>query len=59
MFLTWRSRWETDGINVIEKKYTLKEASEEKMFTKFLVDIGKPPATQPFDESTPRESTYW
>ncbi|BFZ15665.1 hypothetical protein BsWGS_18704 [Bradybaena similaris] len=46
IFLGWRKRWPTDGLNdPVGMNYTVKEVNEGRLYTKVLVDIGKPPAS--------------
>lgn len=46
MFLGWRTRWPKDGLNdPVGMNYTVREVEEKPLYTKVLVDIGKPPAS--------------
>lgn len=44
MFLGWKTRWPKDGLNdAVGLNYTLRDVFEGPLYTKLLVDIGKPP----------------
>ena len=59
LFITWRSRWKTDGLNNVADKYQLVEKQEHKLYTTFLVDVGKPPDEPPIDKNAKPESLIW
>ena len=44
LFLQWKSRWKTDGINSLERiGYKVISKTEEKLYTNITVDVGQPP----------------
>jgi len=60
MFMTWRARWPTDGLNSIAKTgYQVLEITDSKLFTNITVDVGKAPSQKPDYSHLPRESFIW
>ena len=44
LFLGWRRRWKSDGLNdPIGMAYTVLEIKEMPLFTRVFVDVGGPP----------------
>jgi len=60
LFLTWRSRWRTDGLSSLDHTlYKVVSKEQKALFTQVTVDIGKPPPHPPIDARMPRESWIW
>lgn len=60
LFLTWRSRWQTDGLNTLDSsKYRVIERKLTELYTTISVDIGQPPAAQPDVRNVTHESLAW
>jgi hypothetical protein len=60
LFMTWRSRWKTDGLNSLDSsKYRVVQITNSKMYTNISVDVGKAPEKMPDVSHLKHESYAW
>lgn len=60
LFLTWRSRWKTDGLNSLDSsKYSVTSKHDLKLYTNISVDLGPPPLEIPNVSNITKESLFW
>ena len=61
MFLGWRSRWSTDGLNndPAGMNYTQKSIQEKPLYTHITVDIGDPPKQMRLGNPDELVSLWW
>lgn len=60
MFLGWRSRWMTDGLNdPVGMNYSVVQMDTQPLFTHIKVDIGDPPSQMRLGNPDEYVSTWW